>query len=290
MLPKELHAVSAWTISAVSTLGHRAVLVACSPPMAFERVWLGCGLNAALAGLQVVFSCAVADMDVLSRVMYLKDGKAAWPKVLDLEAFAKTSMQKVAALGNWTEKLDALPGTIDALAKIDSLKVIVLQCLEPLLDFNPSAISNWSGAWTEASSGYILSMVRKPSCTTDVAKITSKLVGAYMKRGSAPPTLSTADPFAGLVKVNLSEPKWKGVLPPTLGDGVVRFVNTGKKARRGHIGQPKRHGHQRLRRFWLQAQSSKVPGSWPAMTFWSSWATRTASTSPFWPIPSSRRC
>ncbi|CAL1135637.1 unnamed protein product [Cladocopium goreaui] len=197
--------------------------------MAFERVWLGCGLNAALAGLQVVFSCAVADMDVLSRVMYLKDGKAAWPKVLDLEAFAKTSMQKVAALGNWTEKLDALPGTIDALAKIDSLKVIVLQCLEPLLDFNPSAISNWSGAWTEASSGYILSMVRKPSCTTDVAKITSKLVGAYMKRGSAPPTLSTADPFAGLVKVNLSEPKWKGVLPPTLGDGVVRFVNTGKK-------------------------------------------------------------
>ena len=48
--------------------------------MAFERVWLGCGLNAALAGLQVVFSCAVADMDVLSRVMYLKDGKAAWPK------------------------------------------------------------------------------------------------------------------------------------------------------------------------------------------------------------------
>ena len=149
--------------------------------MAFERVWLGCGLNAALAGLQVVFSCAVADMDVLSRVMYLKDGKAAWPKVLDLEAFAKTSMQKVAALGNWTEKLDALPGTIDALAKIDSLKVIVLQCLEPLLDFNPSAISNWSGAWTEASSGYILSMVRKPSCTTDVAKITSKLVGAYMK-------------------------------------------------------------------------------------------------------------
>ena len=61
-------------------------------------------------------------------------------------------------------------------------------------------------------------------------------------------------------------------------------------ARRGHIGQPKRHGHQRLRRFWLQAQSSKVPGSWPAMTFWSSWATRTASTSPFWPIPSRRRC
>ena len=140
----------------------------------------------------------------LSQVMYLKDGKAAWPQVLDLEAFAKTSMQKVAALGNWTEKLDALPGTIDALAKIDSLKVIGLQCLDRCLTSTP--LQSASGAELGLKHRAATSCRWfKPWCTTDVANITSKLVGAYGKRSSAPPTLSTADPFAGPVKVNLSE-------------------------------------------------------------------------------------
>ena len=287
MLPKELHAVSAWTISAVSTLGHRAVLVACLPPMAFERVWLGCGLNAALAGLQVVFSCAVADMDVLSRSCTWRMAKQHGPKCLILRLSPRLRCRRWLRSATGLRSWMPCPAPLMRWPRSTAWRWLCSNVLNRCLTSTPlqSAIGAELGLKHRAATSCrwsanlrALRMLRRshPSLWVPTWREVLRHQPCPQQILSLVLSKSTYRSQSGKVSCRqLLETEWSAL-------SIL--------ARRGHIGQPKRHGHQRLRRFWLQAQSSKVPGSWPAMTFWSSWATRTASTSPFWPIPSSRRC